>query len=66
MSIVAFDQRLHCINTDKRSPEILKLFNSIKDYGDLTSQLYYNIPIWKYFRNKLWKNFEKTSDYVYE
>nr|QVK45590.1 cytochrome P450 [Brachionus paranguensis] len=66
MSIVAFDQRLQCINAKRRSPEILKLFNSIKDYGDLTSQLYYNIPIWKYFRNSLWKEFENTSDYVYD
>nr|AHL88999.1 cytochrome p450 3047A1 [Brachionus koreanus] len=65
MSIVAFDQRLQCINAEKRSPEILKLFNSIKDYGDLTSQLFYNIPIWKYFRNKLWREFERTSDFVY-
>nr|QEV83791.1 cytochrome P450 [Brachionus rotundiformis] len=66
MSIVAFDQRLQCINPDRRSPEILKLFKSIKEYGDLTSQLFYNIPIWKYFRTKLWKEFENTSDYVYD
>nr|UOU03261.1 cytochrome P450 3047A1 [Brachionus rubens] len=66
MSIVAFDQRLECIYADKRSPDILKLFNSIIDYGDLTSKLFYSVPLWKFYKNTLWKEFEKNSDFIYD
>nr|ATW72314.1 cytochrome p450 CYP3047A3 [Brachionus calyciflorus] len=65
MSIVAFDKRLECINAERRSPEILQLLTSIIDYGILTSQLYYTVPIWRIYRNKIWNEFEKTSDFIF-
>lgn len=66
MSIVAFDQRLHCIDESKRLPIVLELFNKIDDYSLLTSNLFFGLPFWKFYRTKKWKKFEKVSDFIFE
>ena len=66
MSFVAFDHRIDCIDSEKRQPIIEELVKNFELYFYLTSNLYYSAPFWKYFRTKLWIEFEKVSDFIYE
>ncbi len=58
MSIVALDHRL---NTAGDKELILKLFKLVEIYGEITGDLYYSFPIWRIFRTKKFKEFEKVN-----
>ena len=64
MSIVAFDNRLNCINESKTS-EMTRLYEVIDSYGKLSVDLYFSLPLWKYIRTPKWVKFEEAADFIY-
>lgn len=66
MSVVAFDYRIECINEKEASEEAIKLFDAIPKYSIYTAELFYGLPLWKYYRTAKWIQFEETSDFIYE
>lgn len=66
MSIVAFDHRINCLSEKKMSDDVMKLFVKIAEYSELTVNLFWGMPLWKYYRTPKWNQFEATSDYIYE
>jgi hypothetical protein len=58
MSKVALDHRL---NTASDKELILRLFKLVEIYGEITGDLYYSFPIWRIYRTKKFKQFEKVS-----
>jgi hypothetical protein len=65
ISVAAFDKRLECIDERKRTAEIETFVKSVDDLFASGGELGFSIPIWKYYRTKQWKRFEKAADVVF-
>lgn len=65
VSIIAFDQRIHCIDEKNSSPFATKAVENVDNFIYLIGQLIFSLPFWKIFPTKDWKKFEASADVVY-
>ena len=65
MGLVSFDRRLNGLNVKTRSPELKALMKDILVYLTTTNELLFSVPIWQYYPNKTYKEFEKASDNIF-
>jgi hypothetical protein len=66
VSVVAFDQRLQCIDENNRTPFVTKVVSAIDDFFTYTGRLIFSVPIWMYYPTEDWKKFVSAADFVYE
>lgn len=58
-----FEERIGCLE-DNPTPQAQDFISNLKSYFHLMQPLMYNLPIYKIFRTKLWKQFEFHADEV--
>ena len=60
-----FEERIGCFSkpTPAKAQDFL---DHLQEYFRYLQPLMYNVPIYKYYKTKLWKKFEYHSDKVFE
>jgi hypothetical protein len=64
VSIMAFDERIHCIDEKKRTEEAKMFMKNTNRTEEYAGKLFYSV-LWKYYPTKDWKILVESMDYTY-
>jgi cytochrome P450 len=65
VSEIIFDERLQCVDENKRDPTTDEFVKRIDEFFVLFGILAFQPPIWKYYPTKDWKAFEAHGRFIY-